>query len=325
MRPRSSKATASNIHAKSRASAPGKIILFGEHFVVYGVEAILCAIDRRATVTAEQTDDNMISIESDIGRMSSEPGRHISDVTPELRPFYHMADVRGSGGMRITIESEIPVGVGLGSSSACCVAGAAAVLGLSGSAGRENVLRLAVEAERTIFENTSGADCAVCTYGGIGRYDKTSGLARLDSDTGIDLVIADSQTMHSTDAVVERVRGFRENNMEDFARMCGEESGIIDAVLGMLKVGDACGLGKMAARNQKLLQRIGVSNDTLDKMVRIGQDSSFGAKITGAGDGGCVIAITDEQGREEVMERFRRDGYECFAARIDCTGLSYGG
>ena len=262
MRPRSSKATASNIHAKSRASAPGKIILFGEHFVVYGTGAILCAIDRRATVTAEQTDDNMISIESDIGRMSSEPGRHISDVTPELRPFYHMADGRsggggdgdGGGGMRITIESEIPVGAGLGSSSACCVAGAAAVLGLSGSTNREDVLRLAVESERTIFENTSGADCAVCTHGGIGRYDKAGGFSRLDSDTGIDLVIADSQTSHSTDAVVEKVRGFREKNTGDFARMCGEESGIIDAVLGMLKVGDAKGLGKMAAKNQKLLR-----------------------------------------------------------------------
>ncbi len=297
--------------------------------MVYGTGAILCAIDRRATVTAEQTDDGTISIESSIGRMSSEAGRQISDVTPELRPFYYMADKRrssdGEGGMRIAIESEIPVGAGLGSSSACCVAGAAAVLGLSGSTDREDVLRLAVEAERTIFENTSGADCAVCTYGGIGRYDRTRGFARLDSDTGIDLVIADSQMSHSTDAVVERVRGFRENNMEDFARMCGEESGIIDAVLGMLRTEDARGLGKMAAKNQRLLHGIGVSNDTLDEMVRIGQDSSFGAKITGAGDGGCVIAITDEPGRDGVMERFRRDGYECFAARIDCTGLSYGG
>ncbi len=322
MRPRSSKATANSVHAKSKASAPGKIILFGEHFVVHGTGAILCAIDRRATVTAEQTNDGMVSIESSIGSVVSEQGRRISDINQELRPFYHLAD--GMGGVRITIDSEIPVGAGLGSSSACCVAGAAAVLGLGGNAGREDVLRLAVEAERTMFENTSGADCAVCTYGGIGRYDRSGGFVRLDAGISIDLVIADSRMSHSTDAVVERVRAFREQNMEDFAAMCSEESEIIDAIPAMLAAGDFRGLGGMAARNQRLLGRVGVSNDTLDEMVRIGQDASFGAKITGAGDGGCVIAITDGPGRHKAMERFKGNGYECFAARIDQTGLSCG-
>lgn len=321
MRPRSSKATASSIHAKSRASAPGKIILFGEHFVVHGTGAILCAINRRATVTAEQTNDGTVSIESGIGSIVSEQGRRISDISPDLRPFYHLAD--GRGGMRISIDSEIPIGAGLGSSSACCVAGAAAVLGLEGNASREDVLKLAVEAERTMFENTSGADCAVCTYGGIGRYDRSGGFVKMDAGIGIDLVIADSRMSHSTDEVVERVRVFREQNMDDFAAMCHEESEIIDAVPAMLEAGDLRGLGEMAARNQGLLGRIGVSNDTLDEMVRIGQDASFGAKMTGAGDGGCVVAITDRSDRRMVMERFEGSGYGCFAARIDHAGLSY--
>ena len=322
MRPRSSKAKANSTHAKSRASAPGKIILFGEHFVVHGTDAILCAINRRATVTAEQTDDGTVSIESGIGSIVSEQGRRISDISPDLRPFYHLAD--GRGGMRISIDSEIPVGAGLGSSSACCVAGAAAVLGLEGDASREDVLKLAVEAERTMFENTSGADCAVCTYGGIGRYDRSRGFVRMDAGISIDLVIADSRMSHSTDEVVERVRVFREQNMDDFAAMCREVSEIIDAVPAMLEAGDLRGLGGMAARNQGLLGRIGVSNYTLDEMVRIGQDASFGAKITGAGDGGCVVAITDKSDRRTVMERFKGSGYGCFAARIDHAGLSYG-
>lgn len=322
MRPRSSKATANSTHRKSKASAPGKVILFGEHFVVHGTGAILCAIDRRAEVTAELTGDGIVAIESGIGSMTSEQGRPISDIAPELRPFYHLAD--GRGGMRINIDSEIPVGAGLGSSSACCVAGAAAVLALDGNATREGVLKLAVEAERTMFENTSGADCAVCTYGGIGRYDRSWGFAKMDADIGMDIVIADSRMSHSTDEVVERVRVFTEQNAEDFAAMCREESEIIDAVQAMLEAGDLRGLGRMAARNQALLGRIGVSNDTLDEMVRIGQDASLGAKITGAGDGGCVIAITDGAGTRMAMERFKEEGYECFAAGIDRVGLSYG-
>ena len=66
---------------KSKASAPGKVILFGEHFVVYGVKAILCAINKRITVTAEEIDEKKISIKSNIGELELEPNKPISEIT----------------------------------------------------------------------------------------------------------------------------------------------------------------------------------------------------------------------------------------------------
>ena len=167
---------------KSIASAPGKVILFGEHFVVYGVKAILCSINKRVTVTAEKTSERKISINSKIGKLELEPDKPISEINSPLKPFYYLANKAVENkdtGIHIQIDSEIPLGAGLGSSS-CCVAGAAAIFKLFGDISKEKILKLAIEAERTIFENTSGADCTVCTYGGIMEYDKNNGFKKIE-------------------------------------------------------------------------------------------------------------------------------------------------
>ena len=132
---------------KSKASAPGKIILFGEHFVVYGNKAILCAINKRITVTAEKTRDNKISIKSSIGNLISEPKMPINKIDAPLRPFYFLADMMirkhdEKSGLQITVDSEIPLGVGLGSSSSCCVASAAAISGIFEKKSREEILEM---------------------------------------------------------------------------------------------------------------------------------------------------------------------------------------
>jgi mevalonate kinase len=157
---------------KSKASAPGKVILFGEHFVVYGVKAILCAINRRVTVTAEKIDGEKISIKSNMGDLVLEPNKPILEINSPLKPFYYLANKmlqsqNQTTGIEIIVESDIPIGVGLGSSSACCVAGAAAISRLFVETPKEEILKLAIAAEKTIFQNTSGADCTVCTYGCI--------------------------------------------------------------------------------------------------------------------------------------------------------------
>ena len=198
---------------KSKASAPGKVILFGEHFVIYGVKAILCAINKRITVTAEKIDSRKISIQSNIGNLELEPGKSISEIKSPLKPFYYLADKmlkNENTGIKIIVESDIPLGVGLGSSSACCVAGAAAISRLFRKTSNEEILVLAIEAEKTIFKNTSGADCTVCTYGGIMEYDKENGFHKIESKPNFHLVIANSNIEHSTESVVGEVRQFKE-------------------------------------------------------------------------------------------------------------------
>ena len=311
---------------KSKASAPGKIILFGEHFVVYGVKAILCAIDKRVTVTAEKTSKNQISIKSSVGDLVSAPKKPISEIESQLRPFYFLADMLiqqndENSGIEISVDSEIPLGVGLGSSSACCVAGAAAISGVFAKKSREEILQMAIEAEKTIFPNTSGADCTVCTYGGLMQYDKQNGHFKINLEPNFQLVIANSKMEHSTKEVVSRVQQFKEKNGSEFSSICMGETDLVEDVLISLKNNDLAGIGKNMRKNQEYLETIGVSNERLRDMIEIANKSSFGAKVTGAGGGGCIFALTDETRKEKTTRQLKEKGYDCFSAKIDFTGL----
>ena len=310
---------------KSKASAPGKVILFGEHFVVYGVKAILCSINKRVTVTAEKTTDKKIFINSEIGNLILEPNKSISEINSPLKPFYYLANKvikNQDTGIQIKIDSEIPLGVGLGSSSACCVAGAAAIFKLFGDISKEEILELAIEAERTIFENTSGADCTVCVYGGIMEYDKKQGFKKIEDEPNFQLVIANSNIEHSTESMVSEVKAFTIKNKEEFSKLLDQELELVEDVLKLLKENNTIKLGEKINQNQKYLETIGISNNHLRKMIEIGQKTSFGAKITGSGGGGCIFAITDESNLEDTLKEFKDNNFECFSVEIDFKGLN---
>ncbi|QLH06036.1 mevalonate kinase [Nitrosopumilus ureiphilus] len=309
---------------KSKASAPGKVILFGEHFVVYGIKAILCAIDKRITVTAEKTKERKISIKSNIGKLELEKNISLSEINSPLKPFYYLANkiIKNHDiGIEIIIESEIPLGVGLGSSSACCVAGAAAISRLFADTTKEEILKLAIEAEKTIFQNTSGADCTVCTYGGIMEYDKESGFTTIESQPNFHLVIANSNIEHSTETIVAAVKEFKAKNEEEFSTLCRNESELIEDVLKELKDNNIKEIGNKVIQNQEYLEKIGISNDKLRDMVKIGKNRSFGAKITGAGGGGCIFALTDKSNLDNTIKQFKDNNYDCFSVKIDFKGL----
>ena len=310
---------------KSIASAPGKVILFGEHFVVYGVKAILCSINKRVTVTAEKTSERKISINSKIGKLELEPDKSISEINSPLKPFYYLANKaieNKDSGIRIQIDSEIPLGAGLGSSSACCVAGAAAIFKLFGNISREEILKLAIEAERTIFENTSGADCTVCTYGGIMEYDKNKGFKKIEHEPNFQLVIINSNMEHSTQSMVSKVKEFENKNKEEFSKLSNLESKLVEDVLKLVKENKIQEIGQKMNQNQEYLENIGISNKELTKMIKIGQESSFGAKITGSGGGGCIFALTNESNLQNILKKFKDNNYECFSAKIDFKGLN---
>ncbi len=310
---------------KSKASAPGKVILFGEHFVVYGIKSILCSINKRVTVTAEKTNERKISINSGIGKLVLEPNESISEINSPLKPFYYLANkaIKDQNiGLKIQIESEIPLGAGLGSSSACCVAGAAAIFKLFGEISKEKILEIAIEAEKTIYQNTSGADCTVSTYGGLMEYDKNNGFRKIEDEPNFQLVIANSNIEHSTETMVSRVKEFENKNKEKFHELSNLESNLVNDVLKLIKENKIKEIGEKINQNQKFLEEIGISNEQLEAMIRIGQKTSYGAKITGSGGGGCIFALTNESNLDETIKEFVNKEYECFATKIDFKGLN---
>jgi len=313
---------------KSIASAPAKIILFGEHFVVHGTKAILAAIDKRVTVTTIFTENKTIKINSELGTIEVPILSSHEDVKNEFKPFVYLANkIINSeptvSGLEITIDSDIPIGVGLGSSSACCVAAAASISELFNKLSSEEILNLSIEAEKTIFPNTSGADCTVCTYGGMIEYDQSSGTRKIESTFQINLVIANSMIPHSTKSSVERVSKFKENDEERFSQLCDLENGLIDEVITAMKNNDSTTLGLKMSENQKYLEEIQISNDTLRNMINSLNQISLGSKITGAGDGGCIIALVQDDNMDKVPALLGKDK-ECFSAKIDTKGVVWG-
>ena len=308
----------------SIAKAPGKIILFGEHFVVYENRAILGAINKYATVTSEKTNTDNILISSSLGQSSIQKDEDVSNVEKKFRPFFFIArEVIEKNdfdkGITIKIESDIPIGAGLGSSSACCVAAAASILNLFNSADEKEVLELAINAEKTIFPNTSGADCTVSVSGGIIEYQKEKGFSKIETENEFNFIIIDSEQVHSTDKVVERVRKFKENNSEVFTELCSEEERLITKALDSMKKNDLETIGKCMAQNQMFLEQIGVSNDELLSITKEIEKITFGAKITGAGDGGCIIALT--QNDDDLSEYFNTTKYQTYQVTIQKTGM----
>jgi len=307
---------------KSIASASGKIILFGEHFVVHGTKAILAAIDKRVTVTSTFTENKTIKVNSQLGTIEVPISSLYEEVKSEFRPFVYLANKiinseQNASGLEITIDSDIPIGVGLGSSSACCVAAAASISELFNELSSEEILKMSIEAEKTIFPDTSGADCTVCTYGGMIEYPS---IEKIDSTFDLNLLIANSMIPHNTKNSVEKVNKFKENDEERFSQLCDLETKLIDEVITAMKNNDATTFGLKMSENQKYLEEIQISNDTLRDMISSLKEISLGTKITGAGDGGCIIALVKDENMDKVTALLPKDK-EYFSAKIDTKGV----
>ncbi|MBS7614476.1 mevalonate kinase, partial [Candidatus Bathyarchaeota archaeon] len=168
---------------RARASAPAKVILLGEHFVVHGTPAIVLAIDLRATVLAEQRKDKKIYVESKALKCSDYFEDYDFRVkkgnkypNSQLEPIFAvvknvMETTNKDFGFNLKIDSDIPVAAGLGSSAAIAVASTAALSHLfSLCLNDKEIFEFAFEAEKIVHGNTSGVDPAVSTYGGILCY-----------------------------------------------------------------------------------------------------------------------------------------------------------
>jgi mevalonate kinase len=315
---------------RSVASAPGKVILFGEHFVVYGIKAILCSIDKRITATSQFLDEKVIRVSSSLGeaKMDLSSLNNLEKIPQNfMKPFFYIVketidENASERGIEIIIESEIPAGIGLGSSSAACVAVTASVNGLFNRLSKKDVVKKAIQAERTIFEQNSGADASVSTFGGLVSYDLKNDFQHIPSRNNLDFIISNSAQIHNTQDIVKQVREFKERKKEIFMKLCKQEIEIVKKAMTSLKDNNLNELGSLMLKNQELLKQIGISTEKIDLLVREAKKTAYGAKITGAGGGGCIISLVDNSNMRETLDNLRKIS-DCFLAKIDYNGLTY--
>jgi mevalonate kinase len=325
-----------------KASAPAKVILFGEHFVVYGSPAILAAINKRISVDASIIihDEDKILIRSDIGVAGEyhnngefnvlEGGSNAKAVLDPLygaiRQVLLMRNKKKKDiGIEVGISSRVPPGIGLGSSAASCVATVAAVDSLfQKNPSRQKVCKLAIESERLIHRRSSGADCYVSTFGGLMQYyGKSKSFKNIETKRSLSLVVADTGIKHSTSDLVAGVKRFKDTNRILFESLSKQASDICLQACTAIESGKCDKIGELMNENQVILQQIGISHHKVCDIIDIcNKAGAIGAKITGAGGGGAVIALAaSKQESTKIASHVKAAGYQSFEVEVDYNGL----
>ncbi|MCF8885189.1 MAG: mevalonate kinase [Nitrososphaerota archaeon] len=292
------------------ASSPGKIILFGEHFVVYGKPAIVSAIDLRAKVKIQPTSEPQVKLSNG------------STHNPAVKAAeYILQELKINLGLIIDIESTIPPSAGLGSSASISVASAAATsLLLLDRIDLDLVREAAFVGEKLVHFNPSGIDTSIALYGGSGLYTRAESLKPIN--ISIDrLLVIDTGKTRKTGEMVKKVREFYEENKEKFKEILEEYDEILNSVLDSFKNRNLEDIGKLMLRNQELLREIGVSCEEIEKAIKTALDAgAYGAKLTGAGGGGCVVALIDEDRLEKAVSMIS-EKFKVYTPRLSAEGV----
>ncbi|HYP42869.1 MAG TPA: mevalonate kinase, partial [Candidatus Nitrosocosmicus sp.] len=200
--------------------------------------------------------------------------------------------------MTICIDSEIPIGGGLGSSSAFCVALTGALCYKSDNKpDKKFICNKSIEAERVINNNTSGVDCSICTYGGLGIYNKSHGFKKIGANMhDFPFLVIDTGIQHNTSEMVNKVKRIKENDAEYFSILCKQYESIFSFSLKALETKNLEDLGTLMDENHSILKNLSLSNPVIEKIKKICQSGgTYGTKITGSGGGGCLLSLIDKK------------------------------
>ena len=325
------------------SSAPGKVYLFGEHAVVYGEPAVPCAIERRARVTVEERSDERVRVEAEEltldgfavtwgGDADDRPDVNVPTPLVEAAMGYidgalaqarDAADAPGAG-FDITVESDIPLGAGLGSSAAVVVAGIdAATRELGIELPPEELADRAYRVEREVQDGqASRADTFCSAMGGAVRVQGDD-CRRLDDVPNLPFVVGYDGGAGDTGELVAGVRALKDEY--GFAGDTVEAIGdIVRSGEAALRAGDVEEVGRLMDFNHGLLSALGVSARPLDAMVWAAREAdALGAKLTGAGGGGCVVAL-DRSEQTYTALQYTPGCEEAFRAELDAEGIRAG-
>ena len=321
------------------SSAPGKVYLFGEHAVVYGEPAVPCAIERRARVTVEERDDDRLRVHAEdlsldgftveySDEANATPDVDVSESLIRAGVGYVDAAVEQArdaanapeAGFDITVESDIPLGAGLGSSAAVTVAGIdAGTRELGVELSSEEVAERAYQAELDVQDGeASRADTFCSATGGAVRVEGDD--CRAIEAPDLPFVIGFDGGAGDTGELVAGVRSLREQY--DFAADTVANVGdIVRYGEQVLAEGDIEELGELMNFNHGLLEALGVSSRSLDQMVWAARDAgALGAKLTGAGGSGCIVALDPTEATETGL-KFTPGCEDAFRAELDTDGV----
>ncbi|XP_027224874.2 mevalonate kinase [Penaeus vannamei] len=364
-----------------RVSAPGKVILHGEHSVVYGKRAVALGLDLRTHLTVSAAADSVSlclpdvdisktwSLEELRALWKQMGGAQAPDAAPLadaqaalLRRFLGIEAEAGSPTrklallsflhlylailprplpMRISVNSQLPTGAGLGSSAAYAVCLSGALLHIAGRldpgegrANLEKVCRWAFRSEQIIHGTPSGIDNSICTYGGAVNFK--GGASTPVEVPPLQVLLVNTKVPRSTKALISGVRERRERHPSAIDPILDSLDALAER--GIQALHDLASatrdqdraaahetIAELIEINQGLLCALGVSHPSLDRLVALAQANGLRAKLTGAGGGGFGIVVEGLAGKEDVAKcclDLETHGYQVWRTRLGAPGFT---
>ncbi|HCH66213.1 MAG: mevalonate kinase [Deltaproteobacteria bacterium] len=289
--------------ATATGRAPAKLIVTGEHSVVYGHPALAVAVDRWTHVRLTRLE-------------SAQPTTVRSrDTSPTPALVAALGTLIPASGVAVDISTDIPIGRGMGSSASLALAAVRAWLALSSRKASFDAVNNQVFAIEQVFHGTpSGVDHGVMMRGGVVRFEKTSAGPRLQAvpTPTLPLVVFDSGVAGCTRTLVADVRE-RSGTLQPVLDAIGALSRQI--ISSIRTPAPLPHLGTLFTENHRLLRQLGVSTPTINRLVEFAlAHGALGAKLSGAGGGGVVIALAPDP--TPLLSAARSAGLTAFSVGV---------
>ncbi|MDO8583338.1 MAG: mevalonate kinase [bacterium] len=317
---------------KVTVSAPGKLMLLGEHAVVYNHPCLVTAVDQRMRATVETLDVLEFQLEAEdvkvIGYKKPLSELGVGDI-PKGAQFVEIAlknineQYPIKTGIKITTTSEFSSQFGFGSSSAstvCTVKAVSEILGLKLS--NKEIFDISYKTVLDIQGKGSGFDVAAAVFGGTLYFVTGGKVIEPLSLKSLPLIIGYSGVKADTVTLVNKVKESFANRQDRLTEIYnGIEVLVNDAKDALIKM-DWKKFGELMNENQKYLVELGVSIEKLDSMIKGALDAgAYGAKLSGAGGGDCMIVIADEEKRQAVESGITQSGGEVMNVGTNAEGV----
>jgi len=312
-------------------SAPGKLMLFGEHAVIHGRPCIVSAVDARMRIFLKKRGDNKIILNipdlnlknyiistEDLNRSSK---KEIRFILTAIKNFFEKYQIKR--GLEIETKSEFSMEFGLGSSSAVTAGTIKALSELFGiKMENKELFNLSYKTILDIQEVGSGFDVAAAIYGGILYFVTGGKVIEKIKARNIPLVVGYSGEKADTPTLVKMVNKRLKENPKKINKIFDEIGEIVNLAKVEIENKNWKEVGKLMNLNQDLLRKLGVSSKKLENLIETSLNSgAYGAKLSGAGGGDCMIAIADRENFKNVKEAIKKAGGEIIEVKVPAEGV----
>lgn len=297
-------------------SAPGKLMLMGEHAVVYGEPCLVTAVNQRLSVTIDASDNGQITIDAPQVKETKFVDRAIVKFFAEKGSFLK------NRGIALAIHSDFDCRVGFGSSSAVSVATLKALsLYYNLTLTDREIFNLAYQVTLDIQGIGSGFDIAAATYGGTLFFTK-GGATIAPLRVSVPLVVGYTGIKADTPTLIRQVEKLHKTYPDKVNRIFAAIGKLVREGKEALLRQDWERLGKLMDFDQEYLRDLGVSTQKLEDLISAAKRAgAYGAKLSGAGGGDCMIALATSDKQKVIRKAIKDAGGEVIDVSTRAAGV----